>query len=350
MGIPRLPRALQPATLAPLAAAFVAAAVMTNGIRRMVGYAARYGTVTPDGTTYVTALERFGHGQSVYTSLQHAPYTLTDASWGAGFVYPPTALPVFLPLAWFGTDPWRLVNLVVLMAAAFAIVHYERRSLSVVSILATTAYVVINPFVWSAWTNAQVTPILVGLMGFGYAFPRWAGVLGTLGGLVKIYPVVMLAWALKFSGWKAIRDALLVGGVLFLASLLIVGSMWIDFAQAIRLGSPSCDVGLPDSIRCVVGEPYGQLVALGMGGLVSGFGVLLTSRQLAFACMCFGTMLASPDLNSAYWLLPSIGVLPAIARMVPRLPSSKPWGVLTRPLPLPAPGTTERPNRSVART
>jgi Glycosyltransferase family 87 len=336
----RLPRLLRLASALPFVMALGAISLTIHGVARMLDYAQRYSVIAPDGLTYLAALHRFEAGEPLYTALQRGQYVLTDASWGAGFVYPPTALPILAPIAWVGTDLWRVANWVVLLAATLAIVRHERGGLSVLSVLVAATYLAYNPFVWSAWTNAQVTPLLIGVMVLGYLYPRLAGVAGTVGALVKVYPGVMWLWALRFGGWRALAT-----GVVTLIGLLAItwpvfGSAWPGFFLAVSNGVPSCDVGLPDSIRCVVGEGFGQMAAFVSGGLVVGLGLGLRSRQLGFACLCFGTMLSAPDLNSAYWLLPVIGIVPAVATMTPGLPRQLTGSLLTRPF------ATRRPSES----
>lgn len=294
------------------------AAMALYGAARLIAYStARYGAITPDGTTYTAAVERWLAGISPYTPMQSAPYLLTDASWGMGFVYPPTALPIVGAFNLVGVELWRFLNLGALILAALLVVRKERGRVTVLSAVATLAYLLINPFVWSAWANAQITPALVALMTIGYVYPRTAGPGALIGGLVKVYPVAMLLWAFRERRWRGIRDGIIVGAALVALSMPFVGHEWSHFLVATRNALPSCNVGDPDSIRCIVGEPYGQLIALAIGGAVSALSLAVRDRRIAFACLMFGIMLTSPDLNWAYWLLPSIGLLPALAGLTP---------------------------------
>jgi hypothetical protein len=288
------------------------------GLYSMVAYSKHhYGAITPDGVTYVAAINRWLAGGPIYTAMQSEPYVLTDASWGRGFVYPPTALFALLPFYWYGIGLWRVLNLVCLTVGALAIVRHERGFLSPVSISATCAFVLMNPFVWSAWANAQITPILVGGMAVAYVAPRLSGPVSSVGALVKVFPGFFVVWAFRSRGWSGVRDALIWGLVVIAATWPWFGNDWLTFGQSMRMAAPSCDVGVPDSIRCIVGEPFGQFVALALGGSIIGISSLLRSSAIAFAYLCLGITLLSPDLNWAYWILPSIGILPAVARWAP---------------------------------
>ena len=299
------------------------------GVKSMLEYSnARYGATTPDGTTYAAAVQHLLHGLPLYTPLQSKAYILTDASWGAGFVYPPTAVLALLPFAWLGIEGWRILNAVAFIFAALAIVRQERGRLTIVSTLLTLAYVLMNPFLWSAWANAQITPLLVAFMALGYLIPRLAGPVAAIGFLVKVFPGFMIIWAYRHERWIGVRNALLAGIVGVAITWPLFGASWFSFVTAMRNALPSCDVGIPDSIRCMVGEPYGQVVAFAAGGILMSAGVWLRSQTLAFAYLCLGITLISPDLNWAYWLLPSMGILPAIAKHAPGIP--KIATVLTR--------------------
>ena len=299
-----------------IAIGVAAGAVIVLGLALLLSID-RYGSVTPDGVTYVAATDRWLDGEAVYTPMQQTPYALTEASWGKGFVYPPTALPAVALFGVVGAEAWRVLNLAVLLVVALLIVRLERKGLSITAALVTSAYVVINPFVWSAWANAQITPLLVALMGVGYVYPRAAGLLGAVGALVKVYPGAMLVWAYRENGWKGVLGGLLAGALLVAATWPFVGHEWVNFLAAASNAYPSCDVGWPDSIQCMVGESYGTLAALAIGGGCVLLALFIRQRSVAFAFLMFGAMLASPDLNWAYWILPSIGLLPALARLIP---------------------------------
>lgn len=311
---------VEPGLVGRTAIALLAGSVAVYGTARLLAYSAtRYGAITPDGVTYLAAVERWLSGGPVYTASQHAPYLLTDASWGIGFVYPPTALPVVSVLGVVGVEAWRLLNMAALVTVALLIVRRERGRLSVTAGLATFAYLAINPFIWSAWANAQITPLLGALMAVGYVYPRIAGPAAAIGALVKIYPGAMLLWAFRERRLAGVRDSLLVGLALLVLSWPFVGHLWVDFLVAARNAYPSCNVGDPDSIRCMVGEPHGQLVAFALGGSLGLLSLAIRDRRVAFAVLMFGVMVTSPDLNWAYWILPSIGLLPALAGMTPAL-------------------------------
>lgn len=247
-------------------------------------------TLVADGAdwmTYRATLERLLSGGPLYTDLQAEPYNLADAAFGGGYVYPATSVPL-LPLAYF-IWPWRLLNLVVLLAGTYAA---TRRPLAVALMLAF-------PGTWATLALGNVMPIIVGLLGFAYAGPaRWWTVAATA---IKVWPAIFLVLA-----WR--RKEPLLGAVLGVAGIAVV-SFLTGYGPVAINAEPICG-GYPLVSLYCRSEP----AAYALGGLVGVLALVARSDRACFAALCVSAFLVAPDWGWAYLLLLVLAVMPWLGR------------------------------------
>lgn len=237
-----------------------------------------------DWLSYRATFDRLAAGGPLYPAFQAAPFSLYDAAWGAGYVYPPSSV-VMLPAAYW-LWPWRVLNLAILAGGVWAA---SRRPWAVGVVLA-------HPATWASFANGQAMPMLVGLYGLAYAAPRATGWLAVLGAAVKVFPadLLILAWRRG----QPIRGAgLALAGLVAWAVLGGYGAVMLN-AEPICHGQPIL------ALHCT-SAPLAYAVAafLLLGAIAA------RSDRLAFALLCLAPFAAAPDWTWAYFLLPLMALV-----------------------------------------
>lgn len=268
-----------------------------------------------DFSSHASAVQRALHGDPVYTAVQLAgPYHLPDISRGRGFIYPPTAVLLLLPAA-LGSA-WAVVLLVgSLGLLALVIMEIVRRELPDYAWAGwpVAGLLLLSPIAGDAITAGQVTPLLAAGYGATWLWPRITGWVAVAGGALKLYPLVLLAWAVR--NRASLRWPIAFGVVLVVAATLWLGlATWQHFWTAWQNAIPQCAPPSLGSAACAFGRA-GELVALGAALALALLATRFAGAAVAFLTLAVASVLAAPDLFPNYLLIVTIGVLPLGCRL-----------------------------------
>ena len=267
-----------------------------------------------DFDTYAATGERILAGEPVYAGWQFEPYVLIDAARGNGFVYPPSSAVLLTWAAWTPAILWRLTNLMALIVVSALMVKHRGLTTTVAAI---TVLMLFSPM-WNAWANGQVTPLLAAGFGLAWIYPKWAWAVAALGGAIKLFPFILLAWVLRERGWREVGYGIALAVGIALLTLPVTGAgAWGDFIQVLRNGEPNCTYAPINSVRCVLGPSIGpeaaQLLSFVTAAAMTALAVVVGSRALAFVLLSSAVIVAAPDLNRPYWLFLFIGGLAVVS-------------------------------------
>lgn len=151
------------------------------------------------------------------------------------FVYPPSALPVLAPFAalpfYWAYVVWTVLGAILVAGATAAAAQRQR--------LLAAALVLLSPPGSLALIVGQSTLLVAGCLTLGVTElsrrPWLAGALFGLAAAVKPQAAVLVPVALVAArAWKALGASILVGGVLGLASLVMVGwQPWLAWLESL---------------------------------------------------------------------------------------------------------------------
>jgi Glycosyltransferase family 87 len=229
------------------------------------------------------------------------------------FQYPPTFVPIALPVALL-PEPlggWLWIGLLV-AASALAI------WLMPVRLEVRIATLLLGGLSWPllfAIKVGQVGPLLLLLFVVGWRWldrDRVVAFVTALGAALKVQPVVLGIWLLLTGRWRAALEALIAGVVLAAVATLLLGpSVWIDFVRL--LGRANADaIELPTNFA--VGatvlhlgfDPHLagalQLVAMAAVSGLLVFSSLRCSRESSYLVTVVASQLLSPVLWDHYAL------------------------------------------------
>ena len=268
-------------------------------------------TLTVAGTThgydfraYYAAAVRVLDGGSAYDQ----GFTLAGA--GGLFFYPPTFVPLVLPLALMpveaATWAWTAMMLVA-FALAVVSMPVAWRTRWLVVLLAGLSW----PFVHNIKLG-QVGPLLLLLFALAWRWrdrPVLFGVLGALGACLKVQPVLLLVWAAIRRQWLAVVAAIVTFGILAAIALLVTGpGAWSDFASVVtRVSDPIATPqnATPGAVAWQLGAPRELALQLQLASTIA-VGVLLVAATLWLPSDCslmvaiVATQLVSPVLWDHY--------------------------------------------------
>lgn len=268
-----------------------------------------------DFSSHASAVQRALHGDPVYTAVQLAgPYHLPDISRGRGFVYPPTAVLLLLPAA-LGSA-WAVVLLVSSLGLmALVMTEIVRRELPDYAWVGwpVAGLLLISPIAGDAINAGQVTPLLAAGYGASWLWPRISGWVAVTGGALKVYPLVLLAWAVR--NRASMRWPIAFGILLVAAATLWLGmATWQHFWIAWQNALAQCSPPSLGSAVCAFGRP-GELVALGTAVALALLASRFAGPAVAFLMLAVASVLAAPDLFPNYLLIVAVGALPLACRL-----------------------------------
>jgi hypothetical protein len=283
-----------------------------------------------DAQSYAAAGRHLLAGQPLYAAFQLAgPYGLGDAAWGRGFVYPPTAALLFVPLA--PLDPDALALVFGAAWALFGLLAYRlgrQLGLAAWSSALVAVFVAFSGPAINAASSGNVNLMIADGLLASWLWPRSAGTLAVLGGAIKFFPSAGLVWTLRQH--RSVRWPVAFGIGLVVAATFIVGlAGWRDFLTAFGYGRSSSFYYL-DSPAQFLGPGIGQVAGYGLAiaALVGAW--RLRDEATAFALLGWAMILPAPDWWSHYLVVPLAAMLPWAVRAL----ASRPEGLLRSPLAL----------------
>ncbi|MBA3688826.1 MAG: DUF2029 domain-containing protein [Chloroflexi bacterium] len=279
--------------------------------------------ILADFNSYAATAHRALDGEAVYTAVQLAgPYHLQDVSEGRGFAYPPTAVLLLLPAA-LGSPaaiPFLLGSLALLAFVMIEIVRVELRDHAWIG-WPIAGLLLLSPFAGDAIYVGQVTPLLAAGYGASWLWPRISGIVAVTGGAVKIYPLVLLIWAVR--NQVSVRLPLVLGTLLLAAATLWLGTdAWVQFWTASQNAIPQCAQPSLGSFACAFGR-IGEFVGLGAALTLALFAARASSPPVAFLLLATASVIAAPDVFPNYLLIVVTGAMPLACRLASQLLSSR---------------------------
>ena len=260
-----------------------------------------------DAASYRTAVERWLAGGSPYSAEQlSGPHTLGSAVGGAGFVYPPSALVLFLPLAlgFEATLLWVLVTHAAFVAVVFLIARRELTGMPAAAVgVAVVAALALPGMDEIRFGNASA--LIAALVGAMWLLPRHSAVFAVLAGAIKVFPFLGAAW-----GWRwgtNLRTAAILVAALLAISLTAGPGRWIEWVTAMSTAVPSCPDWALTSVACATGS---SLPGFAVAAVLATGAILAPSRPVGFFLLCVAMIVPAPDLYQHYLLIPFVGVIP----------------------------------------
>ena len=303
-----LPGPMRPPAVRPLARfAMVAIGIAIVGVYAAFAVAHASYTLGCDYFTYDAAARRLLAGQAVYD------LTATQTGQCGLFQYPPTFLLIVLPLTSLSPalalSTWIAVSLAVLFVAILVLpVRFEARA--VLLVLAGTSW----PFLYGLRIG-QVEALLFLVFALGWRWidrPLPLAATIAFGTLVKVQPVLLVAWAFlagrRFVAWIA---AAWIASIVALGALLDL-HLWLDAATVIRTISGSAvtiaanvapaaigyQLGLSEPAAALVGVLHAIAVVV-----IAGVATRRASPEASFIAVVVASQLVSPIQWTHYALM-----------------------------------------------
>ena len=275
-------------------------------------------TFMADAISYAAAGQHLLKSEPLYASFQLAgPYELGSATFGRGFVYPPTAALLFVPLAPLGSAALAVVFGIAWAAFGLLAFRLARRSglESRASALLALVVTFSGPAISGASSGNLNLIVADGLLA-SWLWPGSAGTLAVLGGAIKFFPAAGLIWAVRKR--RTLRWPLALGVVLVIATTVIIGmSGWNDFVTSFAYGRSSSGyfVISPSRLLGLFFEPgIGQLVGYSLAAVALAGAWRLKDESAAFALLGWAMILPAPDWYSHYLLVPLAAMLPWVVQ------------------------------------
>ena len=153
-----------------------------------------------DYLSYAAAGGRILAGVGIYTPMQvSGPYFLGHAAWGLGYVYPPPSALVAVPFSLLG-EPAGFAVFTTVAGMAFGLATFRvacKEGLKPRAALLFTVVMLLSPpSIESLGTGQANTLVAVGLLAT-WLYPKASGYIAVIGGVVKLFPLAGLAWAVR---------------------------------------------------------------------------------------------------------------------------------------------------------
>lgn len=265
-----------------------------------------------DVATYVSGALHFLDGVPLYADFQlQGAYRLGTAANGHGFVYPPSAALLLMPLVTPLALIWTLINV---GSFALAVVFLVRSTFHLTPLLtlAIAVLAALNPATQEAILSGAISPLLGAGIIMSWLRPATAGWFVILGGLVKLIPFLWIPWV-----WRrrvSFHGPLLVGAAAVLVTTVIAGTQsWGDFLQALNNGQPSCYQIIP-SLRCIGGS-FGIIAGYALAGLFTTVSLRVVRNDVAFMLLGLAAFAAAPDLWGHYYTILVAASLPLLLNL-----------------------------------
>jgi hypothetical protein len=281
-----------------------------------------------DALSYAEGARRIYSGLTPYSPMQLAgPYPLDDASFGFGFVYPPTGAYLLGPFMleepfWY---LWNALSFLAVVGVLWLIVRRELGGLSWLGAIATAAIavIVLQPGLTDLKTG-YLSPMVAAAFGSMWLSPRWSAVPAVLFGLIKVFPAAGVLWPIRMGGrWKG---PVLLGVALFGAATLLQPSFLSDWVTALTNAQSGCPEFALWSFHCL-GIP---IVGYALAALLLVASWRVERPDLSFLLLGLATTVPLPDVYWGNLMVPIVAATPLVIQEGRRLAA--------RSLPAPAVG------------
>lgn len=261
--------------------------------------------------------ERVLHGLPLYAEAQLAGPCVLASAVGCGFIYPPTALVLALPLALVDDVTGFLLYEVACLAGLVLVLGSMARREGLGyrgTALLVLVYLVSPPTIEGAATGNVNLPIAV-LVGLMWLYPRFSGYAAVVGALVKVFPIVGLAFAWRHRA--PILAPLAFGFAVLLASTVLLGpGTWAEFITVMRNTQGGHEDGLlaPRQLLApLIGDAAALLASLAATAALLVAAIRVRSDRLALFLVAMAMILPAPDWYTHYLLIPMVALAPYVA-------------------------------------
>jgi hypothetical protein len=277
-----------------------------------------------DYLSYAAAGRRVLEGGEFYAPFQLAgPYFLGNAAWGDGYVYPPVSAWLAVPFSLL-EEPYGFSVFTTLAGMAFALLMFRIARVEGLdqrlALLFALVMLLSPPAIESLATGQANTFVAIGI-ALSWLYPRASGYIAIIGGLLKLFPLAGLAWAIRNHA-PVVRPLVMLGVVLGVSVLIQGGDTWRDFLTATANGRSS-QFSFPTPPRHflepVVGATWATLLSLASAGVLMLISIRIRSDYAALALISLAMILPSPDWYVHYLIVPLAGVAPWFAHEAARL-------------------------------
>jgi hypothetical protein len=266
-----------------------------------------------DALTYAEGARRILGGSSPYSEMQLAgPYPLDHASFGLGFVYPPSGAYLLAPFVvgepfWYA---WNALSLVALCGIVLLIVSREfgRLTLAASVVVVAGTVAVFLPGLTDLKTG-YLSPMIAAATGAMWLWPRLSAVPALLFGLIKVFPAAGLLWTFRMGGewrWPALGAAAIL-------TLVTIGNPGyvLEWVRAVANAQPACPEFSLVSFGCL-GVPI-------VGYLLAGLALVVAWRtekdDVSFLWLGLAMTIALPDLYWGNLMVAMVAAIPLLARV-----------------------------------
>lgn len=267
-----------------------------------------------DSLSYAAAGRHLLAGEPLYAIFQlNEPYRLAAASFGLGFVYPPTAALLFIPLAPLGIEGLGIVAGGLWLLFGFLVFRLARQSgLAAKPAAALTfALTFSGPAINAASSGNMNLAVADGLLA-SWLWPGSAGALAVVGGAIKIFPGTGLIWTVRRRE-SLVWPLALAAGLVIAATLLVGTPGWSDFVAAFGHGRSSSVYPSPSQL---FGPGIGTALGCGLAVAACVGAWRLRDDAFAFVLLGWAMILPAPDWYPHYLLIPLAASLPCVARFL----------------------------------
>lgn len=273
-----------------------------------------------DFITYWAGARHLLEGAPLFAPEQlTGPYRLPDMDYGSGYVYPPTAAALSVPLAPLPVSiAWAIFVAGAVGLLGWAVFRIAREAgLSRRGAAVAVALIVTSGPVGQGVFAGNVNLWVGTGLAFAWLRPGWSTALAVIGALIKLYPGIGVLWAIRrrMFRWRPI----LVGAVFGLVVVAVFGlPLWREFLTSLANARP-LGAAFPQPPRANL-EPFvgPTLAAIGSWLLTAALALAalgVRSDRLAFFLLSLAMILPAQEWHAHYYLIPVIGALPGACRL-----------------------------------
>jgi hypothetical protein len=266
-----------------------------------------------DALSYAEGARNASSSMSPYSEMQLAgPYPIDHASFGLGFVYPPSGAYLLAPFM-LGEPLWYLWNALsyaALLGVVALIVRQELGRLNVPVAVATgAATVVVFQVGLTDLKTGYLSPMVAAAFGAMWIWPRWSAIPALLFGLIKVFPAAGLLWTVRKGG--AWRVPLLVAVGVLGAVTIAQPAFLEEWIVALSNAQPACPEFALPSFGCL---------GLPMVGYVTAVVLLVLAWKAArddvsFLLLGLAMTVPLPDLYWGNLMVPMVAAVPLTFRL-----------------------------------